>query len=237
MRIIPAIDIVNGKCVRLTQGDYNTIKVYHNNPLDQAKAFEDSGIKYLHLVDLDGAKAKHIVNYKVLENIASKTNLMVDFGGGVKSAEDVEIAFSSGAKQITVGSVALEKPELMLAWLKKYGPQKIILGADCFDKKIATQGWVSHSDQEIIPFIKDYEANGLKYTIVTDIRKDGMLKGPSIELYEDIILQTDLHLIASGGVCSIEDVHQLKAIGCEAVIIGKAIYEGAITLKELELLC
>ena len=237
MRIIPAIDVVNGKCVRLTQGDYNTIKVYHNNPLDQAKAFEDSGIKYLHLVDLDGAKAKHSVNYKVLETIATKTNLMVDFGGGVKSDEDVKIAFSSGAKQITVGSIALEKPELMLAWLKQYGPEKIILGADSNYGKIATQGWTNQSSQEIIPFIKSYEAKGLKYTIVTDIQKDGMLQGPSFALYQDILLQSSLQLIASGGVFTIEDVYQLKAIGCEAVIIGKAIYEGAITLKDLESLC
>jgi len=236
MRIIPAIDIIDGKCVRLTNGDYSTKKIYNENPLEVAKTFEGIGIQYLHLVDLDGAKAEHIVNYKVLEQITSKTNLKIDFGGGLKSDEDLHIAFNSGAKQITGGSIAVKKPEVLEKWLSKYGGIKIILGADCKNEKIAVNGWQEESDIDVIPFIKSYEDKGLKYVICTDIAKDGMLEGPSFELYKRIIKESrDIKLIASGGVTSIDDLNALEDIGCEAAIIGKAIYEGHIRLSDLEI--
>lgn len=237
MRIIPAIDIIDGKCVRLTKGDYNTTKIYNENPLEVAKMFEEVGIKYLHLVDLDGAKSKQIINQKVLENLASKTNLQIDFGGGIKSINDVKIAFDSGAKQITVGSLAVQKPELMIDWIKEFGTDKIILGADCKNRKIATNGWLENSDLDIIDFIQEYEKNGIKYGIVTDIEKDGMLSGPSFQLYEEILSETKIALIASGGITTIEDVIKLRKLGCEGAIIGKAIYEGTINLKDLNELC
>lgn len=237
MRIIPAIDIINGKCVRLTKGDYSQQKTYNENPLEVAKMFEDFGIKYLHLVDLDGAKAKQIVNYKTLEELASKTNLSIDFGGGIKSLQDVETAFSAGAKQITVGSIAAQKPELMLEWISQFGADKIILGADCKNRKIATNGWLKSSTLDVLTFIQEYEKKGAKYTIITDIDKDGMLEGPSFELYEEILTQTPTKLIASGGITTLSDVKKLKKIGCEGAIIGKAIYEGTIKLKELAKLC
>ena len=234
MRIIPAIDIIEGKCVRLSKGDYATQKTYSDNPLEMAKKFEDFGIKYLHLVDLDGAKAKQIINYKTLEQIASKTNLIVDFGGGIKSENDVEIAFSSGAKQITVGSIAAQNPELMLQWLQKYGPEKMILGADCKDRKIATNGWLESSNQDVIAFIQEYEKHGTIFSIVTDIDKDGMLAGPALGLYEEILESTQkVKLIASGGITTIDDVLKLTDLGCEGAIIGKAIYEGTINLNDL----
>lgn len=233
MRIIPAIDIIDGKCVRLTKGDYATQKTYSANPLEIAKMFEDSGIKYLHLVDLDGAKAKQIINYKTLESIASKTNLTIDFGGGIKTEQDVKIAFEAGAKQITVGSIAAQNPDLMKEWLKKYGNEKIILGADCKDRMIATNGWLESSNQNIISFIKEYEKSDIKYCIVTDIEKDGMLAGPAFDLYKEILSTTPTKLIASGGISNISDLIQLKEIGCEGAIIGKAIYEGNIKLEEL----
>ncbi len=238
MRIIPAIDIIEGKCVRLSKGDYSTQKIYSDNPLEMAKKFEDFGINYLHLVDLDGAKAKQIINYKTLEEIASKTNLIVDFGGGIKSESDLEIAFSSGAKQITVGSIAAQNPELMLQWLQKYGPEKMILGADCKDRKIATNGWLESSNQDVIAFIQEYEKRGTIFSIVTDIDKDGMLTGPAFELYKEILGSTQkVKLIASGGITTIDDVLKLTDLGCEGAIIGKAIYEGTINLKELMKLC
>lgn len=237
MRLIPAIDIIDGKCVRLSKGDYNTKKVYNENPLEVAKAFEENGIQYLHLVDLDGAKSKHIVNYKVLDLITSKTNLKIDFGGGLKSDEDIEIAFDCGAYQITGGSVVVNNPDLFLKWLTKYGPNKIILGADCYNRKIATHAWLESSELDVIDFIKNYEAKGIRQVICTDIAKDGMLQGSSNELYVDILSQSKVNLIASGGVSSIKDIALLKEIGCEGVIIGKAIYEGNITLKELQKLC
>lgn len=234
MRIIPAIDIIDGKCVRLTKGDYSTQKTYSENPLEVAQMFEASGIHYLHLVDLDGAKANQIVNFKTLETLASKTNLIIDFGGGIKSERDVEIAFKSGANQITIGSVATKKPDLMMEWLQKYSADKIILGADCKNRKIATNGWLKSNDQDIIPFIQKYESGGTKYTIVTDIDKDGMLSGPAFDLYREILSATKkMKLIASGGITTIDDVVQLKELGCEGAIIGKAIYEGTIKLKEL----
>lgn len=241
MRIIPAIDIIDGKCVRLTKGDYGTKKVYNENPMEVAKQFEASGIEYLHLVDLDGAKAHHIVNYKILEQIASKTSLKIDFGGGLKTNEDLYIAFNSGAKQITGGSIAVKDPKTFLGWITKYGGQKIILGADCKNGKIAISGWQEDSEEEIIPFIKDYQKKTIQYVICTDISKDGMLEGPSFELYEQIIKECSnnsngqsIKLIASGGVSCLEDLEALKALGCEGVIIGKALYEGHIYLRDLE---
>ncbi len=237
MRIIPAIDIIDGKCVRLAKGDYNTMKIYNENPLEVAKAFEDSGIRFLHLVDLDGAKSKHIVNYKILESIASKTSLKIDFGGGLKSDEDLKIAFESGAKQITGGSIAANNPELFLSWLESYGSDKIILGADYQNRKIATNGWQKSSKIDVLDFILNYEQKGIKYAICTDISKDGMLQGTSNELYAEIISNSEINLIASGGVSSMDDLELLQKMGCEGAIIGKAIYEGKITLNELRKLC
>ncbi|RAJ11963.1 1-(5-phosphoribosyl)-5-[(5-phosphoribosylamino)methylideneamino]imidazole-4-carboxamide isomerase [Olleya aquimaris] len=241
MRIIPAIDIIDGKCVRLTKGDYNTTKIYNENPLEIAKQFEDAGIEYLHMVDLDGAKAAHVVNYRVLEQVASKTNLKIDFGGGLKSDNDIITAFNSGARQITGGSIAVKNRDIFESWISKYGSQKIILGADCNNQKIAISGWLEESNLDVIPFIKDYQKQGIKYVICTDISKDGMLEGPSIELYKNIISQcsngsTDqsVKLIASGGVTTIQDLETLAEIGCEGVIIGKALYENRITLRELQ---
>lgn len=234
MRIIPAIDIIGGKCVRLSKGDYSTQKTYSENPLDMAKQFEDFGVKYLHVVDLDGAKAKQIINYKTLELLATKTNLIVDFGGGIKSEEDVKIAFNSGAKQITVGSIAAQNPKLMLEWLQNYGNEKIILGADCKNRKIATNGWLESSEDDVVSFIQEYEKNGIVYSIVTDIEKDGMLQGPAFDLYDEILSETNqIKLIASGGITTIDDVIKLSEMGCEGAIIGKAIYEGSINLKNL----
>lgn len=239
MRIIPAIDIIDGKCVRLTKGDYDTKKIYNENPLEVAKQFEASGIEYLHLVDLDGAKAQHIVNYKVLEQIASKTTLKIDFGGGLKTNEDLHIAFNSGAKQITGGSIAVKDAKTFEGWLSKYGSTKIILGADCNNEKIAISGWQEESDLEIIPFIQDYQKQRIQYVICTDISKDGMLEGPSFDLYKKILNECSssegqsIKLIASGGVSCIDDVNALEDLGCEAVIIGKALYENKINLKDL----
>ncbi len=237
MRIIPAIDIIEGKCVRLTKGDYGTKKIYNENPLEVAKEFESYGIKHLHVVDLDGAKSKQIVNSKILEQIASKTNLSIDFGGGIKSDEDIKIAFESGAKQITGGSIAVNNPPLFSQWISTYGAEKIILGADCINRKIATNGWLNVSEMNVIDFIDSYSQKGIQQVICTDISKDGMLEGPSEELYEAILNQTNIQLIASGGVSSMDDLITLKNIGCEGVIIGKAIYEGKISLKQLQELC
>lgn len=235
MRIIPAIDIIEGKCVRLSKGDYDTKKIYNENPLEVAKSFQDHGIEYLHLVDLDGAKSSHIVNYKILEQIASKTNLRVDFGGGLKTDEDLKIAFESGAKQITGGSIAVKNPELFHSWIQRYGNEKIILGADAKDRKIAVSGWLEDSNEEIIPFIQEYEKKGAKYVICTDISKDGMLEGPSFDLYKEILSETkDINLIASGGISKFDELPRLEELGCEGVIIGKAIYENRISLKQLE---
>ncbi|MDM1096366.1 1-(5-phosphoribosyl)-5-[(5-phosphoribosylamino)methylideneamino]imidazole-4-carboxamide isomerase [Myroides odoratimimus] len=237
MRIIPAIDIIGGQCVRLSKGDYNTSKVYNTSPVEVAKQFEDAGIKYLHVVDLDGAKSSQIMNAKVLEEIATQTNLQIDFGGGIKNDSDIITAFNSGAKQVTVGSIAATKPELFLTWLKRYGSEQIILGADCKQRKIMTQGWLDSADTDVLEFIQSYEQRGVSYTIVTDIEKDGMLNGPAIELYKEIITNTEVKLIASGGLTTVAELYKLKEIGCEGVIIGKAIYEGRITLKELSELC
>ncbi|MGE6395309.1 1-(5-phosphoribosyl)-5-[(5-phosphoribosylamino)methylideneamino]imidazole-4-carboxamide isomerase [Chryseobacterium scophthalmum] len=234
MRIIPAIDIIDGKCVRLSKGDYGTKKIYNENPLEVAKEFESFGIKYLHLVDLDGAKSKHIVNQKVLENIARETSLKIDFGGGLKTIEDIEIAFNSGAKQITIGSIAVQNPEFCFNLIEKYGSEKIILGADCENRKIKTSGWLEESDQDVIDFILYYQKKKIQNVICTDISKDGMLEGASEDLYKEILDKTKIQLIASGGISCIEDIYKMKEIGCSGTIIGKAIYEGRISLKELE---
>lgn len=235
MRIIPAIDIIDGKCVRLTKGDYSTKIIYNEDPLEVAKMFQDHGIKNLHLVDLDGAKSQQIVNHKVLEEIAGKTSLKIDFGGGLKSDADLKIAFESGAAQITGGSIAVRDPELFESWIKNYGKERIILGADVNNRKIAVSGWTEDSELELFPFVENYLRKGLDYVICTDISKDGMLQGPSFELYREMLEQfTDINLIASGGISEIEDVYKLEELGCEAAIIGKAIYEGRISLKDLE---
>ena len=237
MRIIPAIDIIEGKCVRLTKGDYNTKKVYNENPLEVAKEFEANGIKHLHLVDLDGAKSKRIINYKILEKIANGTSLKIDFGGGLKSDEDLKIAINSGAKQVTGGSIAAKNRSLFVDWLQKYGGETIILGADCKDKMIATDGWLESSELELIDYIQGYENEGVQYVICTDIAKDGMLQGPSIDLYKEVIRSTKVNLIASGGISNLQDLIDLKNIGCEGAILGKAIYEGKVSLKQLRELC
>ena len=235
MRIIPAIDIINGQCVRLTKGDYDTKKVYNEDPLEVAKSFEDAGIEFLHVVDLDGAKTSHIVNYKVLESIAGKTNLKIDFGGGLKSDNDLRIAFESGANQITGGSIAVKNPKVFETWIAKYGSDKIILGADCNNEKIAISGWQEESDLEVIQFIRDYQTKGVSYVICTDISKDGMLEGPSFDLYKRILNDVKgIKLIASGGISKFSELPQLAEMGCEGVIVGKAIYENRISLKELE---
>lgn len=235
MRIIPAIDIINGKCVRLSKGDYATEKVYNENPLEVAKMFQDHGIKHLHLVDLDGAKASHIVNHKVLERIASNTDLSVDFGGGLKSDEDLKIAFESGANQITGGSIAVKNPDTFKSWLQKYGADKIILGADANNEKVAVGGWLEESDKELIPFIQSYLKEGASYVICTDISKDGMLQGPSFDLYQKILNETtDIKLIASGGISTFDELPRLAEMGCEGTIVGKAIYEHKISMKQLE---
>jgi len=233
MRIIPAIDIIDGKCVRLSQGDYNTKKIYNEHPLEVAKEFEDYGIQYLHLVDLDGAKSSQIINYKTLEQITNKTNLKVDFGGGIKSNDDIRIAFECGANQITGGSIAVQNPTLFNEWISQYGKEKIILGADAKDRKIATHGWLETSELDVIDFINEYQAQGIEYVICTDISKDGMLQGTSNELYKEILINTNIKLIASGGVSSIDDLIKVKELGCEGAILGKAIYEGRIELKEV----
>lgn len=239
MRIIPAIDIIDGKCVRLTKGDYNTKKIYNENPLEVAKEFEASGIEYLHVVDLDGAKASEIINYKTLEQIASKTNLKIDFGGGLKSDKDLEIAFNSGANQITGGSIAVKNPTIFESWISKYGSDKIILGADFYPDnsggKIATNGWQEESSLALIPFVKEYQNKGIQYVICTDISKDGMLQGPSFNVYSELLSKVNpLKLIASGGISTFDELPKLAENGCEGVIIGKAIYENKISLNQLE---
>lgn len=235
IEIIPAIDLIDGKCVRLSQGDYDQKTVYNENPLEVAKMFEASGIHRLHLVDLDGAKAKHIVNYKVLETIATKTSLVIDFGGGLKSDKDLEIAFHSGATMVTGGSIAVKEKETFLNWLENYGSERIILGADAKDGKIAVSGWQENTELDVIGFISEYQKAGISKVISTDISRDGMLSGPSFELYSEIMKQLPaLEIIASGGIASMEDILKLDEMGVPGVITGKAIYENRITLKEIE---
>jgi phosphoribosylformimino-5-aminoimidazole carboxamide ribotide isomerase len=254
MRIIPAIDLIDGKCVRLTKGDYTTKKIYSEDPLEMARTFEASGFRHLHLVDLDGARSAHIVNHKVLERIAGNTSLSVDFGGGIKSDEDVRIAFDSGATQITGGSIAAAEPERFLGWLEAHGPERIILGADVRDGFISVSGWQEATSKELVPFVRRYQKKGVRYVVCTDISKDGMLMGPAFELYRDLLTKTailetrigmsgvediekpGIALIASGGVSSVEDLRRLKKLGCEGAIIGKALYEGQITLEALQVL-
>ena len=232
--IIPAIDLIDAKCVRLSQGDYNQKTVYNENPLEVAKMFEDAGITRLHLVDLDGAKAKHIVNYKVLETIASKTNLVIDFGGGLKSDEDLRVAFECGAKMVTGGSIAVKDRETFLHWIETYGAEKIILGADAKDKMIAVSGWQEVSELLILDFIESYTSKGIRQVISTDIARDGMLTGPSIDLYKEIMAQfPKLELIASGGIATMKDIYELDEMGVPGVITGKAIYENRISLEEI----
>ena len=252
MRIIPAIDIIEGKCVRLSKGDYATKKIYNENPLEMAKKFEAHGIAHLHLVDLDGAKSKHIVNHRVLEDIATNTSLKIDFGGGLKTDQDLKIAFNSGANQITGGSIAVHNRDTFKAWIAQYGPDKIILGADALNEKVAVSGWQEETAEELLPFITSYLKKGIKYVICTDISKDGMLQGPAFDLYRKILDKTavntttigasgvedkkvpGIHLIASGGISKFDELARLREIGCEGVIIGKAIYEYKISLKQLE---
>ena len=234
MEIIPAIDIIDGKCVRLTQGDYAQKKVYNEHPLEVARAFEDAGLTRLHLVDLDGAKAGAVRNWKVLETLAGKTKLVIDFGGGIKRAEDLDIVFNSGAELATIGSLAVKDPATFAGWLQAYGADKFFLGADVKNEKIAVGGWLETTDKWIYDFIEEYTARGILQLFCTDVSKDGLLQGPSLDLYKNIVQKfPDLHFIASGGVSELDDVFRLEEIGCKGVIIGKAIYEGRITLTEL----
>jgi len=234
IRIIPAIDIIDGNCVRLSEGDFDTKKIYYKDPLDVAKMFEDSGVKFLHMADLDGARQKKVVNYRVLERVAGSTSLTIDFGGGIQSSEDIHIAFDCGARAITAGSIMIKNEEMALDWLNEFGPQRIILGADVKDGAIAISGWQEKSDLELIPFLEKQSERGFKSTICTDVSKDGMLKGPAIDLYKEIKEKLPrLFLIASGGISKMDDVEQLNEMGIDGVIIGKAIYEGKVTLKDL----
>jgi len=234
IEIIPAIDLIDGKCVRLSQGDYAQKTVYNENPLEVAKMFADAGIRRLHLVDLDGAKAHHIVNHKVLEKIASGTDLVVDFGGGLKSDDDLRIAFECGASMVTGGSIAVKNPDIFTSWISKFGGEKIILGADVKDEKIAVGGWLETTELDLMPFILNYMEKGISKVICTDISKDGMLQGTAIELYKKMLAEKpDMYLIASGGVSSIRDIELLHEAAVPAVITGKAIYEGRIKLEEL----
>ncbi|MFM2392513.1 MAG: 1-(5-phosphoribosyl)-5-[(5-phosphoribosylamino)methylideneamino]imidazole-4-carboxamide isomerase [Bacteroidota bacterium] len=237
MKIIPAIDIIDGKCVRLSQGDYSKQKTYHENPLEVARMFEDAGIKYLHVVDLEGAKSGHIVNNKTLEKICFNTNLKVDFGGGIKSSEDLKIAINSGAYQVTIGSIGVKNVDAVLEWIGHYGADKFILGADARNEYIATHGWLETTSIHVLDHIDFYFNKGISEVICTDIAKDGMMRGPSIELYKKIILNSQCNLIASGGVSSLEDLYVLKEIGCYGAIVGKAFYEGSISLNQLVSLC
>lgn len=235
IEIIPAIDLIDGKCVRLSQGDYARKTVYNENPLEVARMFEDAGITRLHLVDLDGARKKHIVNQKVLELIASKTRLVIDFGGGLKSGEDLRIAFLSGAAMVTGGSIAVREPETFLEWLDTYGKEKVILGADARDGMIAVSGWQEDTNLPVVKFISDYHNRGIKKVIATDISRDGMLSGPSFDLYDEIMRKmAEVEITASGGVASMEDIFKLAEKGVPGVITGKAIYEGKIPLKAIE---
>ena len=235
MHIIPAIDLIDGKCVRLTKGDYAQKKVYNEDPLAVAKSFEDAGITRLHLVDLDGAKAKRIVNAHILEKIASNTSLQIDFGGGVQSDESIRIAFENGAHQVTGGSVAVKQPELFANWLSEHGSEKIILGSDALDNKIATSGWQEINEIDLTTFIADYQQKGVQYVICTDISKDGVLAGPATDLYRQLLEDLPgIRLIASGGVTTVEDLRALKSIGVEGAIVGKALYENKITLDSLK---
>lgn len=235
IELIPAIDVIGGKCVRLAQGKYESKKVYADDPLDVAKAFEAHGIRRLHVVDLEGAASHHIVNYRTLERLATHTSLVIDFGGGVKSDDDLRIAFECGAQLVTGGSIAVKEPDVFCHWLQTYGPERIILGADVKEGRIAVNGWQEESACELFSFLGDYLSRGVTQAICTDVGRDGMLQGPSVDLYREILRQHPaLYLVASGGVGSLHDVEALEAAGIPAVIIGKAYYEGRITLEEME---
>ena len=234
MEIIPAIDLIDGKCVRLTQGDYQQKKEYSNNPVEVAQRFEDHGFRRLHLVDLDGAKQKQVVNLAVLENIASHTQLAVDFGGGVQSDDDLARVFDAGAQQVTGGSIAVRQPEVFISWLTRYGAEKIILGADARDRKVAISGWQEHVTTDVVDFIHDYQQQGVRYVICTDVAKDGLLQGPSLTLYQEIRSHSPwAQLIASGGITTVGDLRALQQLGMHGAIIGKALYEGHLTLSDL----
>lgn len=234
IELIPAIDLIGGKCVRLSQGDYNSRKVYNENPLEVARELEDQGIRRLHVVDLDGAASHHIVNYRTLEQLATHTSLVIDFGGGVKSDEDLRIAFECGAQMVTGGSIAVQKPELFDGWLQQYGPERMILGADVKGHRLAVNGWKEETGCELFPFLKRHVEQGVRKVICTDIACDGMLQGPSLELYREILQQhPGLYLMASGGVSSLDDIVALQEAGVPAVIFGKALYEGCIKLEDL----
>lgn len=234
MQIIPAIDIIEGKCVRLTQGDYAQKKIYNEHPLEVAKMFEDAGITRLHLVDLDGAKKGEVQNWKVLESIAANTKLVIDFGGGIKRETDLKIVLNAGAAMATIGSLAVKNADLFIDWVSTYGSDRFFLGADVRDEKIAVGGWLETTDVTIVDFLKNYLQKGINHVFCTDISKDGKLEGPSIELYQNLIHQLpELNLVASGGVSALTDLVALKTIGCTGVIIGKAIYEGRISLLDL----
>ena len=235
IELIPAIDIIDGKCVRLSQGDYDKVKEYSASPADVAKEMEDHGITRLHVVDLDGAKSKHVVNWRTLEQIANATRLVIDFGGGVKTDDDLRIVFDCGAQMVTGGSIAVKEPETFQRWLLKYGPEKIILGADVKEGKVAVSGWLEDSDNELMAFLGHYTQQGVQKVICTEISRDGMLQGPAISLYKDVLAQyPDLHFIASGGVSSMEDIEALAEAKVPGVIFGKALYEGRITFTDIE---
>ncbi len=233
MNIIPAIDIIDGRCVRLSQGHYGRQSTYDISPLEMAKLFENNGVRKLHIVDLAGARLGRVVNYKILEEICSQTELEVDFGGGLKDDNALRIAFESGANQVTIGSIAAVSPSTFLKWLREYGADRIILGADCLNEKISINGWTKVMDQTVIDFISAYQVKGVKSVICTDISKDGMLTGPSVDLYMSILKAININLIASGGIRSIDDLYRLKAIGCAGAILGKSIYEGQLSLTAL----
>ena len=234
IELIPAIDLIDGKCVRLTKGDYATRKTYNEDPVAVAREFESYGFKRLHVVDLDGARSKHIVNHKTLERLASSTGLTIDFGGGIKADEDLRIAFGSGAALVTIGSVAATRPELFLGWLGQYGADRVILGADVKDGLISINGWKEESAQELLPFLRRYMDEGVRHVLCTDIGKDGMLQGPSTGLYRKVMAEFPAcELIASGGVSCLQDLIGLDEAGIPAVVFGKAIYEGRISLSEL----
>ena len=237
MKLIPAIDIIDGKCVRLTQGNYSDVVVYSERPLNVAKKFESYGFKYLHLVDLDGAKTNHIINHKILYEICKYTNLIVDFSGGIKSEEDVKLAFSCGASKIAVGSIAISNKQLFNKWLHKYGANKIILSAAFKCRNVKFLGWQNFSEIDILDFITFYKYIGIKYVYCTNINKDGLLQGVSTDIYSEILNNVDVKLVASGGVSSINDILQLKEIGCDGVIIGKALYDSIINIKALLSIC